>query len=162
MPETEDFTAGLYCKESDESEWTKLTSIIESWNLEQEINQVTKYSRDGTFYMQIIGDPRKRYDLICYAKRAEATNIEAAWASGKQIRFISYGLTHVYIGYGRIVEYSKDPVLDQNNLTFDGTSWEEYYKITLSLNYEPHASGSSSSDSSSGWTDLETVSGGPD
>lgn len=108
---------------------TSITPIVESCELNQEINQVVTYSTNGTPYMQIIGNPRKSYSVICYATRTQVSLIETAWANGNLIRITMTSGTY----YGYIFEFSKSPVFDKNNLVFDGSGYNEYYKIELKL-----------------------------
>ena len=110
---------------------TSITPIVESCELNQELNQVVTYSTAGTAYMQIIGQPRKSYSVVCYATRTQVISIETAWASGNLIRITMSSGTY----YGYIAEFSKNPVFDQNNLAFDGVDWNEYFKIELKLIY---------------------------
>lgn len=109
-----------------------LTALVESCECNNELNQVVMYSRTGTAYMQIIGGPRKAYSVVCHATRSEVTNIETAWASGHLIRITMTSGTY----YGRIFEFSKNPLFEGNNLAFNGATTEEYFKVELKLTYE--------------------------
>lgn len=125
---------------------TTLTNLVESCEVNQELNQVVNYSRSGKMYMQILGDPKISYSVVCYAKREEVTNIESAWALGQLIKItISHGTY-----YGIIYEYNKNPVVDKVNMVFDGSENAEYFKIELKLGYCEEPSSSSSSSSSNG------------
>lgn len=109
-----------------------LTALVESCECNSELNQVVMYSRSGTAYVQIIGSPRKTYSIVCHATRTEVTNIETAWASGNLIRVTMSSGTY----YGRIFEFSKNPLFEGNNLAFNGVTQEEYFKVELKLTYE--------------------------
>lgn len=112
---------------------TLITNAVESCESADEINQVLNYARDGTVYLQIIGSPRKAYDVICHATRIQEALLESAWASGNLLRVtMSYDGT-TRIAYGRIIELDKDYIGNR----WDGTEWEDYYKLTLKLAYSP-------------------------
>ena len=118
---------------------TSITPIVESCEMNQELNQVVTYSTAGTMYMQIIGQPRKSYSVVCYATRTQVVSIETAWSSGNLIRITMTGGTY----YGYVIEFSKNPVFEQNNLAFDGTAYNEYYKVELKLAYAAQPVGNS-------------------
>jgi hypothetical protein len=118
-----------------------LTPIVESCECNQEINQVVMHSRSGDTYMQIIGGPRKTYSVVCYVTRAQVTNIETAWQYGNLIRITMSSGTY----YGRIYEFSKNPLFDGNNMVFNGSTYEEYFKIEMRLTYESAPNSSQSS-----------------
>lgn len=109
-----------------------LTDLVESCECNQELNQIVMHSRSGEAYMQIIGSPKKTYSVVCHATRSQVVKIETAWAAGNLIRITMSSGTY----YGRIFEFSKNPLFEGNNLAFNGLTQEEYFKVELKLTYE--------------------------
>ena len=133
MAELYDMTAGV-----------SITNIVESCEEEREVNQVLNYARDGTIHLQIIGSPRIKYRLICYATRSQKTLLDTAWAAGNQLRITMAapaGSSQARVMYGRIIEF--DPELMAN--MWDGVTRQDYYKTTITLINAPEESTPSSS-----------------
>lgn len=110
---------------------TLITTLVEKCETNIEPLQIVQYSITGQLYMQIIGEPRKSYSVICYGTESQRTSLETAWYGGMIIKVVFDGGTSVC--YGRIVEYSKER-LGETQL-FDGTGWNTYYKMELKLGH---------------------------
>lgn len=112
---------------------TSITHAVESCELNQEVRQIVNYARNGTIYLQNLGTPKKTYEVICHATRAQVTLLETAWASGNVLRVnIRNEEGHAdRISYGRIIEFDKDYI----GYLFDRNAWHDYYKVTLKLAY---------------------------
>lgn len=120
---------------------TSITHAVESCDLQQEVKQILNYTRDGTAYLQIIGLPKKVYEVICHATRAQVTLLETAWASGNLLRVnvLNEEGNADRISYGRIIEFNKEYI----GYLFDRNTWHDYYKVTLKMvyiNYTPSSS----------------------
>lgn len=111
-----------------------ITHAVESCDLNQEVRQVLNYDRNGTVYMQIIGSPKKTYEVICHATRAQVTLFETAWASGNLLRVNvrNEDQNIERVSYGRIIEFEKDYI----GFLYDREAWHDYYKVTVKLSYE--------------------------
>ena len=112
---------------------TSITHAVESCELNQEVRQIVNYARNGTIYLQNLGTPKKYYDVICHATRAQVTLLETAWASGNVLRvnILNEEGNADRISYGRIIEFDKDYI----GYLFDRNTWHDYYKVTLKLAY---------------------------
>lgn len=112
---------------------TLLTTLVEKCETNIEPYQIVNYSITGQLYMQIIGEPRKSYSVTCHATKSQMESIETAWYVGALIKVVTDGGTSVC--YGRIIECSRERLGDNSNLFFDGTGWNEYYKMELKLGH---------------------------
>lgn len=112
---------------------TSITNAVESCDPYQEVRQILNYTRSGMAYLQILGSPKKTYEVICHATRAQVTLLETAWASGNVLRvnILNEEGNADRISYGRIIEFDKDYI----GYLFDRNTWHDYYKVTLKLAY---------------------------
>lgn len=118
----------------DEITHASLTNIVESCEEAQEVNQIVNYARDGTTFLQILGSPKKKYTVICYATRTQEALIESAWASGNMLKVTMSGENgNSRLSYGRIIELQKDLMANM----WDGVARRDYYKVTLTLLHAP-------------------------
>lgn len=102
-----------------------ITNIVESCEPESELNQIVNYNRNGEVYIQIIGNPKVVYDVVCYIPRSMVSTLETGWSSGNIYRItMSHGTYN-----GRIIELSKDYIYN----VFDGTTRQDYCKVNLKL-----------------------------
>lgn len=110
-----------------------LTTAVERCDLNQEVTQILNYARNGTAYLQIIGSPRKTYEVICYATRAQVPLFETAWANGNRIRVTVRNDegNQDRLCFGYIIEFEKDYM----GYLYDRSGWKDYYKITMKLLY---------------------------
>lgn len=120
---------------------TSITNAVESCDPYQEVRQILNYTRAGTAYLQILGSPKKTYEVICHATRAQVTLLETAWASGNLLRVnvLNEEGNADRISYGRIIEFNKEYI----GYLFDRNAWHDYYKVTLKMvyiNYTPSPS----------------------
>lgn len=84
----------------DKTTSTSITPIVESCEKSQEVVKVQQYSPSGKAYIQVIGRPRKSYDVQCSVTRAQKSLLEAAEANGDLIKVVM----HHGIYYGFISE----------------------------------------------------------
>lgn len=110
-----------------------ITNAVESCELNQEVRQIVNYARNGTVYLQNLGNPKKYYNVICHATRSQVVLLETAWASGNMLRvnLLNEAGTADRVCYGRIIEFEKDYL----GYLYDGSSRKDYYKINLKLAY---------------------------
>ena len=101
---------------------TLITPIVESLEKHPEINQVVNYNFAGELYLQIIGSPKNKYEVVCYAPRDKTNLLETAWTSGDTIRITMSHGTY----YGKIIDFQKS-TLPQN-----------YFKMELTLSEVPN------------------------
>lgn len=116
-----------------------ITNAVESCELNQEVRQIVNYARNGTVYLQNLGNPKKSYNVICHATRSQVVLLETAWASGNMLRvnLLNEAGTADRVCYGRVIEFEKDYL----GYLYDGSSWKDYYKINLKLAYFETAQG---------------------
>lgn len=111
-----------------------ITNAVEYCDLKNEVPQIVNYARNGAVFIQILGSPKKFYEVVCHVTKAQVTLLETAWASGNLIKvtFLNDEGTGNTLSYGRIIDFEKDHM----GYLFDRTTWHNYYKVNLKLAYE--------------------------
>ena len=117
---------------------TLITPILESCEMKMEISRVVNYTRDGVAYIQGTSPRKRNYEVVCYCTREQMEVLEDSIYYGKLLCAVTAGGETK--SYGRPIEYSKSRVFEENNLAFDGTGWNEYYKMEITMVYETEPS----------------------
>ena len=104
---------------------TSITNIVESFEPKAEMRQIVNYSRSGMVYIQTTGERKTTYDVVCYGTTQQEGSLENAWYNGDTLRVTFNGLTY----NGKIISYEKEQIPN----VFDGTTRQDYYKLTLTL-----------------------------
>lgn len=133
---------------------TLITPIVERCELKIDVDRIVSYSRDGTIYIQAVSPRKRTYSVVCYGTKTQTETVENEFYYGSLICIILSGGESEY--YGRILEFNKERMFEENNIAFDGTSWEEYYKMELKLAYEDAPSSTATTEETSEENSEET------